>query len=107
MPDFRLSPIAVRAFAHPHGWEPTPRRRSKAGWPRCAFLLATVTRPHPGEPLRFGVCALLPSLLPGQQPLDVRLFLPDNCPPDEKKLLAQVAAVHGLRRRSASGNWSC
>ena len=91
-----LSPIAIRGFAHPPEWAPKPRRRPKGGWPRCAFLLATVTRPEPGEPLRFGVCALLPSLLAGQRPLDVRLFYPDDCPADELGLLAQVAAANGL-----------
>jgi len=91
----RLSPVAVRAWARPVGWKPTRRRRRPGSWPRAAFLLATVARPVPGEPLRFGACALLPSQLPGQRPLDVHLFYPDDCPPAERALLAEVAAARG------------
>jgi hypothetical protein len=92
----RLSPIAVRAWAPPSGWKPRRKTHSAGSWPQAAFLLATIARPVAGEPLRFGACALLPFLLPGQRPVEVRLFYPDDCPPEERALLAAVASSRGL-----------
>jgi hypothetical protein len=92
----RLSPIATRAWAPPLDWKPRRAARPAGTWPQAAFLLATLTAPVPGEPLQYGACALLPSLLPGQRPVDVRLFCPDDCPPAEQARLARLAARHGL-----------
>jgi hypothetical protein len=92
----RLSPIALRAWAPPHGWKPRRAARSRGSWPQAAFLLTTLAAPAPGEPLQYGACALLPSLLPGQGPVDVRLVCPDDCPPDDLARLARLAARHGL-----------
>jgi hypothetical protein len=92
----RLSPIAPRAWAPPPGWKPRRAARSRGSWPQAAFLLTTLARPAPGEPLQYGACALLPSLLPGQGPVDVRLFCPDDCPPADLARLARLAARHGL-----------
>jgi hypothetical protein len=90
-----LSPIAIRTWTHPRDWK--PRHRPRPGpWPRAAFLLTTIARPVPGEPLRFGACALLPSLLPGQRPVDLRLFYPDDWPQGDLALLLAAAARHGL-----------
>lgn len=95
MPD-RLSPIAVRAWAHPPRWKPTRRRRPGGTWPQAAFLFTTIPSPCPGEPLRFGACALLPSLIPGQRPADLRLFVADDCPDAERAVVTEAAASHGL-----------
>jgi hypothetical protein len=61
------------------------------------LLVTTLARLCPGEPLWFGACALLPSLLPGQQPVDVRLFYRDDAPDAERELLADAAAARGLQ----------
>jgi hypothetical protein len=92
----RPSPIATRAWAPPSDWKPQRAARRAGSWPEAAFLLTTLTCPQPGEPLRCGACALLPSLLPGQTPVDLRLFCPDECPPDDLARLGQVAARYGL-----------
>ena len=78
-----LSPIALRAWTPPPDWTPRRAAHSRGSWPQAAFLITTLARPAPGEPLLYGACALLPSLLPGQAPGDVRLFCPDDCPPDD------------------------
>jgi hypothetical protein len=95
MPE-RLSPILERAFVHTPDWKPSKRRRSHGSWPQAAFLLTTVARPRAGEPLHFGACALLPSLIPGQHPVDLRVFYADDCPAEQREAISQVAAAHGL-----------
>jgi hypothetical protein len=92
----RLTALALRTWAHRPGWKPTRKRRTAAAWPRSAFLLTTVACSCAGEPLRFGACALLPALLPGQRPADVRLFLSEDCPAGERRLITQAAAARGL-----------
>lgn len=90
------APVAYRAWAHPPGWKPRRRPHSAGSWPQAAFLLATLARPQPGEALRFGACALLPSLLAGQRAVDVRLFHADECTIGEIEALALEAAARGL-----------
>src|SRR5207253_8725074 len=63
-----LSPIALRAWAPPPDWTPRRPAHSRGSWPQAAFLITTLARPVPGEPLLYGACALLASLLPGQAP---------------------------------------
>jgi hypothetical protein len=92
----RLAPIATRAWAPPPDWKPRRAARPAGSWPEAAFLLTTIAAQVAGEPLQYGACALLPSLLPGQRPVDVRLFCPDDCPPYDLARLGRVAARHGL-----------
>src|SRR5579862_802341 len=92
----QLRPVMYRAWAHTAQWKPERKRRRSGSWPAAAFLVATVARAVPGEPLRFGACALLPSLLPGQRPVDVRLFYADDCPPEERASLEEEAAARGM-----------
>jgi hypothetical protein len=91
-----LSPLFLRAWAPQPGWKPQRSARPRGSWPQTAFLITTLARPEPGEPLRYGACAFLPSLLPGQGPVDVRLFCPDDCPPADLARLEQLAARYGL-----------
>jgi len=88
--------IALRVHAAPPRWRPTTKRRSKAPPPETAFLLLTVPRDAPGEPLQFGVCALLVSGTTGARPVCMRLFYPDDASPAERKLHAQAAKRQGL-----------
>jgi hypothetical protein len=88
--------IALRAHAAPKDWQPTAKRRSKAPSPETAFLLLTVPRDAPGEPLHFGVCAVLVSTRPPARPLCLRLFYADDATRQERALLARAAKRHGL-----------
>jgi hypothetical protein len=90
-----LRPIARRTHAAPPGWTPTRRSRSSAPFPEAALLLSTVARPSAGEPLAFGVCALLPSTKHGARPVCVQLFYEDEAASAEIETLRQVA---GRRR---------
>jgi hypothetical protein len=91
-----LSPIAVRAHAAPQRWQPKPKQRTRAGWPETAFLLISVPRDAPGEPLLFGVCALLVSTRSGTEPVCVRLFHADDASARARSALARVADQQGL-----------
>jgi hypothetical protein len=87
-----------RAWARPAAWSKSLRQRSRSRsrWPDSALLLATAASPSIGESLQLGACALLPSLLDGQRPLDVRIFYPDDCPHTQVERLRQAAAARGL-----------
>ena len=88
--------IALRAHAAPEGWKPKTKRRSKAPPSETAFLLLTVPRDAPGEPLHYGVCALLVSTGPKARPVCLRVFVADDATAEERQLLAKVAERQGL-----------
>jgi hypothetical protein len=88
--------IGLRVHAAPPGWQPTPKRRSRAPWPQTALLLLTVPRACQGEPLRYGACALLPSTGVGTRPACLQLFYPDDASTEDRETLARVARRHRL-----------
>ena len=91
-----LATVAVRAHAQPPGWKPKPARRGKAPWPELALLFTTVPHARAGEPLRFGVCAILPATVEGVEPVAVRLIYPEDASSEDRETLAAVARAHGL-----------
>jgi len=65
-------------------------------WPEVALIFTTVPHACPGEPLRFGACAILPATVEGVGPVGVRLFHPEDATGEDRETLAAVAKTHGL-----------
>ena len=97
--------VAVRAHAQPLGWKPRPARRGKAPWPELALVTATVPHARPGEPLRFGVCAILPATVEGVGLVGMRLFYPEDATKEDRETLAAVARAHGLAKPISLGDF--
>jgi hypothetical protein len=98
--------IAIRAHVEPPNWRPRPAGPSPT--PVIALLVSTVARDVPGEPLAFGVFALLApqvesllepeptDVLPDPEAIEIGAFHTDDASPEEIHALAGECRSHGL-----------